>query len=70
MKKKKTKKLWYCILILLFGSIGIHKFYSGHSFIGFVYMALCWTGISEILTIFDLIGALMKESDANGYILV
>lgn len=70
MGKKKTKKFWYCILILLFGSIGIHKFYAGHSVSGVIYMLLCWTGISEILTVIDLVIAIMKDSDNEGYIYV
>lgn len=69
MKKKKTKKLWYCIIILLFGSIGVHKFYAGHSIQGIIYMCLCWTGISEILTLIDLINALFEKSE-DGFIFV
>ena len=70
MQKKKTKKIWYCIIILLFGSLGIHKFYAGHALAGIIYLLLCWTGVSEFLTIVDLIIACMKDSDENGYIYV
>ena len=67
---KKVSKFWYCIIILLFGSIGIHKLYAGHTILGIIYMLLCWTGISEILTVIDLISAIMKEADENGFICI
>lgn len=70
MKKKRVSKFFYCVIIILFGSVGIHKLYAGHTFLGVLYMCLCWTGISEILTIIDFFNAIMEKSDDEGKIYV
>lgn len=69
-KMKKVNKLWYCVIILLFGSIGVHHFYAGHTVKGILYLCFFWTGIPELLTIIDLICAIMEESDADGNIYI
>ena len=67
---KEVNKFWYCVIILLFGSIGIHQFYAGHNIKGVLYLCFCWTGIPEILTILDLINAITEKSDSNGNICI
>jgi len=37
------------ILALLFGGLGIHKFYLNDTNMGLVYLCFCWTGIPEII---------------------
>jgi len=68
--KKRVNKFLYCTIILLFGSVGVHKFYSGRTTAGILYFAFCRTVIPEVLTIIDFIVAVTKESDDCGYILV
>ncbi len=37
------------ILALLFGGLGIHKFYLNDTSMGLIYLCFCWTGIPEII---------------------
>lgn len=60
----------YIILALFLGGVGIHKFYAGKFFQGFLYLALCWTGIPLVLSLFDTIGGLFRRADSNGNIYV
>ena len=65
-----VKKGTYIGLCLFLGGIGLHKFYAGKWFTGLLYVAFCWTGITLILSIFDLFGAIFKKSDEYGQIRV
>ena len=65
-----VKKGTYIGLCLLLGGIGAHKFYSGKWVQGFLYLVLCATGISLVLSVFDLFGAIFKKSDKYGRIRV
>ena len=66
----KVQKGIYIALCLFLGGIGAHKFYSGKWVQGFLYLALCATGISLVLSVFDLFGAIFKKSDEHGQIRV
>lgn len=68
--KKPVNKFLYCLLIILFGSLGIHKFYAQKYVSGALYIIFSWTGIPIILTIIDLFKALFKTKDSNGKIYV
>lgn len=70
MKKTSVNKTIYCILIILFGSIGVHKFYAKKYVAGILYLSFVYTGIPEILTIIDLIYAVTRQKDDKGNILV
>ncbi|MDR3310816.1 MAG: NINE protein [Oscillospiraceae bacterium] len=37
------------ILAIIFGGIGIHKFYLGRTGQGILYLIFCWTGIPEFV---------------------
>lgn len=42
-----------CILAILLGSIGIHKFYLGKVWQGLLYLIFCWTWIPMIVGIIE-----------------
>ena len=63
-------KVAYCILALLLGGLGVHKFYSGRIGLGIVYILFCWTFIPSIVAFVEFIIALTKKADANGNIVI
>lgn len=65
-----VNKSMYIILCLFLGGAGIHKFYAGKWVQGLLYLALSWTGISVVLALFDLLGAMFKRTNEYGEILV
>ena len=67
---KVVDKVVYCILAGLVGSFCIHKFYAGRIGKGLLYLIFCWTYIPLILSIIDLIKAILTPSDVNGKIIV
>ncbi len=68
--KKVVNKVSYIILAILFGGIGIHKFYSGKTVKGIFYLLFSWTGIPSIIGIIEGICACFKKEDSNGRILI
>lgn len=60
----------YIALCLFLGGIGIHKFYAGKWLVGILYALFCWTGLSLVLAVFDLIIAVFKSADERGCIYV
>ncbi len=66
----KVNKLAYVLIALLFGGIGIHKFYSGKVGLGIVYLLFCWTFIPAIIALIEAIIAATKQQDSEGNILV
>lgn len=67
---KKVKKIVYAILTLLFGSIGINKFYAGKIREGILCLLFSWTLIPLILSIVEFITVLTIKKDKNGLISV
>ena len=65
---RQVNRVLYIILALLLGSFGLHKFYAGKPLAGILYLLFCWSWIPTILTIFDIIVALCKDSDGQGNI--
>lgn len=61
-----VNKGMYIMLCLFLGGLGIHKFYAGKWFMGLLYVAFCWTGISVVLALFDLLGAMFKRTNEYG----
>lgn len=68
--KKRVKKLTYILLALFLGGIGAHKFYSGKTLMGVIYLVFCWTYIPAIIALIEMIVAITKKSDAEGYIYI
>ena len=66
----KVSKGLYIMLCLFLGGAGIHKFYAGKWIAGLLYLALCWTGIPVVLSLFDLLVAMFNRADDYGEIYV
>ena len=67
---KKVNKITMAVLSMLFGSFGVHKFYSGKILQGVVYILLCWTMIPAVLGFIEGIIALTKESGPDNMVYV
>lgn len=65
-----VNKWVYFILALFLGGIGVHKFYSGFSGKGIMYLVFSWTLIPAIIAFFTSIMTLLKPADQNGNIVV
>lgn len=65
-----VNKGMYIMLCLFLGGAGVHKFYAGKWVQGLLYLALSWTGISVVLALFDLLGAMFKRTNEYGEILM
>ncbi len=52
------------ILAILFGGLGVHKFYLGRIGWGVVYLLFCWTGIPSIIGIIEGIIYLCSSNEA------
>lgn len=68
--EKKVNKTIYAVLTILFGTIGINKFYAGKVRSGILSILFCWTGIPTILSIAEFITVLTEKADKNGMISV
>ena len=68
--KKAVNKVIYCVLALLLGWIGAHKFYAGKIAAGILYLLFSWTCIPAIIAFIEFILALCKTEDSNGNILL
>lgn len=53
----------YLLLALCLGGIGAHDFYVGKPVTGLIKLAFCWTGIPTIISLFNIIGALMNKQN-------
>lgn len=53
----------YLLLALFLGGVGAHDFYVGKPVTGLIKLAFCWTGIPTIISLFNIIGALMNKDD-------
>ena len=59
MKNKTTAG----ILAIIFGWLGVHRFYLGQKGLGILYFLLAWTGISLLIGLVDGIVLLTMEDD-------
>lgn len=53
----------YLLLALFLGGIGAHDFYIGKTGTGLIKLAFCWTGIPTIISLFNIIAALMNKQN-------
>lgn len=67
---KRVSKVAYVVLALLLGSVGAHKFYSGHISAALVYLIFFWTGVPAILALIDAVMGIVAPADKEGRILV
>lgn len=51
------------VLAVLFGGLGIHKFYLGRPAAGMLYLLFCWTFIPLILSLVDAVLYLLMSRD-------
>lgn len=69
--RRGINKVIYCILALLLGTVGAHKFYAKKFFAAIVYIILSISGLTAIiliLIIYDIYVAVKKTADAYGNI--
>lgn len=66
----KVSKGIYIMLALFLGGAGVHKFYAGKWIMGILYLLFSWTYIPVIISLFDVIIAILKPSDEYGRIYV
>ena len=59
----KPSLMVYILLALFLGGIGAHDFYVGKPAKGLIKLVFCWTGIPTIISLFNIIGALMNKDD-------
>ena len=62
-ESKKPSLTVYLLLALFLGGIGAHDFYVGKPVTGLIKLAFCWTGIPVIISLFNIIGALMNRQN-------
>lgn len=67
---KAVNKTVYCVLAMLLGGIGAHKFYAGRIGAGICYFIFCWTFLPFVIALFEAIFALWKRADAAGNIII
>lgn len=65
---RRVSQLAYCVLALLLGGLGVHKFYAGHVGLGILYLLFCWTGVPAVIALVEFILAIIKKPDAQGRI--
>lgn len=59
----KPSLMVYLLLALFLGGIGAHDFYIGKPVTGLIKLAFCWTGIPVIISLFNIIGALINKQN-------
>ena len=52
---------WFC---------GAHRFYTGHKFLGALYLLFCWSGVPVAMTLIDLMVVLPMQPDEAGMVLL
>lgn len=67
VKVNKKKDIWLCVLL---GWAGAHRFYQKQYLLGFLYLAVCWSGYSVAMSIIDLLIIFPKQPDEDGNILM
>ncbi|QAX97644.1 TM2 domain-containing protein [Enterococcus phage phiSHEF13] len=53
----------FLLLAFFLGGIGAHKFYTGKIFMGLLYLVFCWTFIPVVLSLLDIVIALINRKN-------
>ena len=64
----RINKVIYAILTILFGGIGVNKFYAGKVKEGIISILFCWTMIPALLSMVEFVTVLTEKADKNGEI--
>ena len=64
----KVSKGIYILLALILGGIGAHKFYSGKWIQGLLYLVFMWTYVPVVLSLIDVVIAMLTRADEYGQI--
>lgn len=65
-----VNKMTYVLLALFLGGIGGHKFYSGQTRLGVLYLVFSLTLIPSVIALIEAITAGLKPADVNGNIVL
>nr|DAL78048.1 MAG TPA: putative membrane protein [Caudoviricetes sp.] len=68
--QKRVNKVVYVLLALFLGGLGAHKFYSGKTGLGILYLVFCWTLIPGLIAFVEAIVVACKKSDRNGEVIL
>ena len=68
--QKRVNKVTYVILALFLGGLGAHKFYSGKTVLGILYLVFCWPFVPGIIAFVEAIVVACKKSDRNGNVII
>ena len=64
----KVSKGIYILLALILGGIGAHKFYAGKWIVGLLYLVFVWTYVPVVLSLIDVVIAMLSPADEYGRI--
>ncbi|KPA18941.1 membrane protein containing TM2 domain protein [Candidatus Magnetomorum sp. HK-1] len=63
---KPAKKSTVIMLGLFLGGFGFHKFYTSRNFMGYLYLLLCWSGVSYVFALLDCLIYLFIKKENFG----
>jgi len=58
-----AKKSTLILMALFLGGFGFHKFYTSRNFMGYIYLLLCWSGISYVFSLLDILVYLLFKKE-------
>lgn len=64
----KISKVTFLLVTFFLGGIGVHKFITGRTLQGILYLVFFWTFIPGLFALVEFIIACCKDKDANGMI--
>ena len=67
---KQKNRITAALLALVFGGIGVHRFYLGKIVSGIFYLLLCWTFIPAIIALIEFIILICMSDEYNRQIVV